>query len=209
LSTRFTNLILGLDIVKSMGETKGRTERRDAAENRKRILDAAIKLFEQHGVEQVSMNQIAMEAQIGSGTLYRRYRNKSDLCLDLIKDNIAQLFEDIEVYLKEHQTAPPRERLKGVLSLFMSFRDKKLQLLAGVEEGALAGSHFLFNLHEIIVQLLDEMKTDEQTEPNTVFKADMLFVALRSDSYVFQRDVRGYSSESFLEQICLTFFPEK
>jgi AcrR family transcriptional regulator len=209
LSTRFTNLILGLDIVKSMGETKGRTERRDAAENRKRILDAAIKLFEQHGVEQVSMNQIAMEAQIGSGTLYRRYRNKSDLCLDLIKDNIALLFEDIEVYLKEHQTAPPRERLKGVLSLFMSFRDKKLQLLAGVEEGALAGSHFLFNLHEIIVQLLDEMKTDEQTEPNTVFKADMLFVALRSDSYVFQRDVRGYSSESFLEQICLTFFPEK
>nr|WP_236818829.1 TetR family transcriptional regulator [Alicyclobacillus tolerans] len=192
-----------------MGEAKGRTERRDAAENRKRILDAAIKLFEQHGVEQVSMNQIAMEAQIGSGTLYRRYKNKSDLCLDLIKDNIALLFEDIQVYLKEHQTASPRERLKGVLSLFMSFREKKLQLLTGVEEGALAGSHFQFNLHEIVVQLLNDMKTNEQTEPNTTFKADMLLAALRSDSYVFQRDVRGYSSESFLEQICLTFFPEK
>lgn len=192
-----------------MGEAKGRTERRDAAENRKRILDAAIKLFEQHGVEQVSMNQIAMEAQIGSGTLYRRYKNKSDLCLDLIKDNIALLFEDIQVYLKEHQTASPRERLKGVLSLFMSFREKKLQLLTGVEEGALAGSHFQFNLHEIVVQLLNDMKTNEQTEPNTTFKADMLLAALRSDSYVFQRDVRGYSSESFLEQIFLTFFPEK
>ncbi|MCF8567563.1 TetR family transcriptional regulator [Alicyclobacillus tolerans] len=209
MSTKFTNFILGLDIVKSMGEAKGRTERRDAAENRKRILDAAIKLFEQHGVEQVSMNQIAMEAQIGSGTLYRRYKNKSDLCLDLIKDNIALLFEDIQVYLKEHQTASPRERLKGVLSLFMSFREKKLQLLTGVEEGALAGSHFQFNLHEIVVQLLNDMKTNEQTEPNTTFKADMLLAALRSDSYVFQRDVRGYSSESFLEQICLTFFPEK
>ena len=202
-------MILGLDIMKSMRDTKGRTERRDAAENRKRIVDAAIKLFEQHSVEQVSMNQIAMAAQIGSATLYRRYKNKSDLCLDLIKDKIVLLFEDIEVYLKENQTAPPRKRLKGIISLFMSFRDKKLPLLAGVEEGALAGSQFLFNLHEIIVQLFDEMETDEQTEPNTVFKVDMLFVALRSDSYVFQRDVRGYSSESFLEQICLTFFPDK
>jgi AcrR family transcriptional regulator len=193
--------------VKSTGQKKERAERRDAVENRQRILDAAIKLFEQHGVEQVSMNQIAMEAQIGSGTLYRRYKNKSELCLDLIKDNIVLLFEDIDVYLKQHRTAPPRQRLQGVLSLFMRFRDKKLQLLTGVEEGALAGSHFQFNLHEIVVQLLGEMKTDEHTEPNTVFKADMLLMALRSDSYVFQRDVRGYSSESFLEQIFLTFFP--
>ena len=189
--------MLGLDIVKSTGETKGRTERRDAAENRQRILDAAIKLFEQHGVEQVSMNQIAMEAQIGSGTLYRRYRNKGELCLDLIKDNVVLLFEDIEVYLKQNQTEPPRQRLKGVLSLFIRFRDKKLQLLTGVEEGALAGSHFQFNLHEIVVQLLNEMKTDEHTEPNTVFKADMLLVALRSDSYVFQRDVVGIRLNRF------------
>ena len=35
-----------------------RLERRDAAENRQRILKAALKLFEQYGVEQVSMNQI-------------------------------------------------------------------------------------------------------------------------------------------------------
>lgn len=193
--------------MKNAEEAKGRTERRDAAENRKRILDAAVKLFEQHGVEQVSMNQIAIEAQIGSGTLYRRYKSKSELCLDLIKDNITVLFEDIDAYLKQHQTDPPRQRLKGVLRLFMGFREKKLQLLTGVEGGSLAGSHFQFNLHEIIVQLLDEMGTDEQPQPDTVFKADMLLMALRTDSYVFQRDVRGYSSESFLEQICLTFFP--
>lgn len=155
------------------------------------------------------MNQIAQEAQIGSATLYRRYKNKSELCLDLIKDNIVQLFADIEVYLKQHQTETPRQRLKGVLGLFMRFRDKKLQLLAGVEEGALKDSHFQFNLHEIIVLLLDEMNIDEHTETNTVFKADMLLVALRSDSFMFQRDRRGYSSESFLEQIYLTFFPER
>ncbi|WP_407310038.1 hypothetical protein [Desulfosporosinus sp. SB140] len=111
--------------------------------------------------------------------------------------------------MKEHQTDTPRQRLKGVFSLFMRFRDRKLQLLAGVEEGALEGSHFKFNLHEVVVQLLEEMNRDERTGANTVFKADMLLIALRSDSYIFQRDVRGYSSESFLDQIFLTFFPER
>lgn len=208
------NLMLGLDIVKDTGETHTRTERRDAAENRQRILDAALKLFEQNGVEQVSMNQIAIEAQIGSGTLYRRYRNKSELCLDLIKDNIVLLFEDIEAYLKQHQTDPPGQRLKGILSLFIRFREKKLQLLTGVEEVASTNGlqsrtpNPVYNeLHEVVVKLFSEMTTSEQTEPNSVFRADMLLLALKSDSYVFQRDVRGYSPELFLEQLCLTFFP--
>jgi AcrR family transcriptional regulator len=200
--------------VKDTGETHARTERRDAAENRQRILDAALKLFEQNGVEQVSMNQIAIEAQIGSGTLYRRYRNKSELCLDLIKDNIVLLFEDIEAYLKQHQTDPPSQRLKGILSLFIRFREKKLQLLTGVEEAASTNrlqsrtQNPVHNeLHEIVVQLFSEMTSSEQTEPNSVFRADMLLMALKSDSYVFQRDVRGYSPDLFLEQLCLTFFP--
>lgn len=214
MSIRFKNLMLGLGIVKDTGETHARTERRDAAENRQRILDAALKLFEQKGVEQVSMNQIAIEAQIGSGTLYRRYRNKSELCLDLIKDNIVLLFEDIEAYLKQHQTDPPSQRLKGILSLFIRFREKKLQLLTGVEEAASTNGlqsrtqNPVHNeLHEIVVKLFSEMTASEQTEPNSVFRADMLLMALKSDSYVFQRDVRGYSPGLFLEQLCLTFFP--
>lgn len=207
---------MGRGIVKDTGQTHARTERRDAAENRQRILDAAQKLFEQHGVEQVSMNQIAIEAKVGPGTLYRRYRNKSELCLDLIKDNVVLLFDDIEAYLKQHQTDPPRQRLKGILSLFIRFREKKLELLKGVEEVTSTNglqsrtqSPVYNELHEIVVKLFSEMTTNERTEANSVFKADMLLMALKSDSYVFQRDVRGYSPEMFLEQLCLTFFPER
>ncbi|WP_423479066.1 TetR/AcrR family transcriptional regulator [Priestia megaterium] len=102
-----------------------RPERRDAAMNRQRILDTAHKLFEQYGVEQVSMNQIATEAQIGPGTLYRRYRNKGELCLDLIKDSIDLFFDDIEAYLQENETVPAEQKLKEVISSFICFREKK------------------------------------------------------------------------------------
>jgi hypothetical protein len=51
--------MLGSDEIVNGSETiRIRLERRDAAENRQRILKAALKLFEQYGVEQVSMNQI-------------------------------------------------------------------------------------------------------------------------------------------------------
>ncbi len=66
-------------ILKNSDTPQIRSERRNAAENRQRILNAAINLFGQNGVEQVSMNQIAIEGQVGSGTLHRRYRNKGPL----------------------------------------------------------------------------------------------------------------------------------
>jgi AcrR family transcriptional regulator len=189
-----------------------RTERRDAAENRQRILNAALRLFEQNGVEQVSMNQIATEAQIGPGTLYRRYRNKGELCLDLIKDNIVLLFEDIEEYLEQNRTEPPSHRLKGLISLFIRFREKKAQLLTGVEDSpstnplkSRSRSPIYHELHQLFVELFDEMTATEQTQSNSVFRADMLLTALSSDSYLFQRDVRGYSPEMILEQLYSTF----
>ena len=196
----------------SLDTTQIRSERRDAAENRQRILNAAIKLFEQSGVEQVSMNQIANEAQVGPGTLYRRYRNKGELCLDLIKDNVDQLFNDIETFLEQHHSDLPNQRLKGLLSLFIRFRERKAQLLTGIEESSSTNPlksrmHGpLFNeLHQLFVELFDEMNVTEQTNFNSVFRADMLIMALSRDSYSFQRDVRGYSPEIILEQLSALF----
>ncbi len=204
--------MLGSDgMANNQNTAHNRTERRDAAENRQRILNTALRLFEHNGVEQVSMNQIATEAGIGAGTLYRRYRNKSELCLDLIKDNIDMLFENIEAYLKQNQTEPPNQRIKGVLSLFVRFREKKAQLLTGVENSTSSNprskdkSPLYYELHQLFVELFNEMHRTEKNQPNSVFRADMLLAALSSDFYLFQREIRGYSADMILEQLCLTF----
>lgn len=189
-----------------------RPERRDAAENRQRILKAAQKLFDKYGVEQVSVNQIATEAQVGSATLYRRYSNKSELCQDLIKDNVVTLFKDIDNYLEQNLTVPPSQRLRGILSLFINFREKKIPLLAGIEESSPSNSFRSwlsstpFNeLRQYLVRSFDEINEAEQTHFNSIFRADILIVALSSDSYLFQREVRGYPPEDILEQICDIF----
>src|SRR5580658_7951340 len=53
--------------------------RRDAEINLARILVAARDVFAEHGYE-ASMEQIAARAEVGIGTLYRRFPTKADLC---------------------------------------------------------------------------------------------------------------------------------
>ncbi|MEV3937991.1 helix-turn-helix domain-containing protein [Glycomyces sp. NPDC049804] len=59
-------------------------ERADAARNRAAILDAAARLFNEHGVEAVSMDQVAAAAGVGKGTLFRRFGDKAGLAAALL-----------------------------------------------------------------------------------------------------------------------------
>ena len=63
---------------------EGRGERRDPAENRRRVLEVARDLFAERGVDHVSMHEIARAAGIGQGTLYRRYAHKGLVCMALL-----------------------------------------------------------------------------------------------------------------------------
>lgn len=187
--------------------TKSTGERRDAVKNHERILAAAAKLFDKYGVEKISMKQIANEAQVGSGTLYRHFNNKSDLSLALIKSNIKQLFDDIEGYLSASKTDQPIERLKEVLRIFIAFREKKEQILIGVEGTAQTSSlaeklngPIFGQLHDIFVKLLHNI-FDQQSTVDPVFRADVLVMLLSHEYYSFQREIRHYSPEKILNQL--------
>lgn len=54
-------------------------ERRDAARNRERLLDAAKSLIEQHGARAVTMDAVAQAAGVGKGTVFRRYTSREGL----------------------------------------------------------------------------------------------------------------------------------
>jgi AcrR family transcriptional regulator len=59
--------------------------RRDAAENRARILLAAGRVFDAHGLD-AGVEEIAREAGVGMGTLYRRFPTKDALIQALVHD---------------------------------------------------------------------------------------------------------------------------
>src|SRR3954451_3879852 len=67
--------------------------RSDAVRNRALILAAAQQLFDQKGVENVSMDAIACKAGVGKGTLFRRFGDRASLMLALLEENEAQFQE--------------------------------------------------------------------------------------------------------------------
>ena len=69
--------------------------RRDAAANRERILDAARRLFSEHGLE-ASMDDVARAAGVGAGTLYRRFATKEAL-LDAILGEVLERYHTLSI----------------------------------------------------------------------------------------------------------------
>ncbi|MEV6110566.1 helix-turn-helix domain-containing protein [Streptomyces sp. NPDC051940] len=70
-------------------------ERADAARNRSAVLEAAARLFAEHGVDAVSLDQVAREAGVGKGTLFRRFGDRSGLAAALLDSRERELQEAI------------------------------------------------------------------------------------------------------------------
>jgi AcrR family transcriptional regulator len=70
--------------------------RRDAAQNRRRVLDAAGEVFAAHGLE-AGVEEIARVAGVGMGTLYRRFPTKDALIAALVHDVLDAMRELAEV----------------------------------------------------------------------------------------------------------------
>jgi AcrR family transcriptional regulator len=196
-----------------------RAERRDAAEHRQRILEVARRLFTEQGVEAVSMHQIALAAGIGQGTLYRRYANKSELCLDLFREPYERFSEAIATLLTQAATAPALERLEGVLVMMVQFledQDTMCGLVVGTEERnsprneAGSSRQMTFQttpwyrwLHELLEGLLTEaVQRSELATLDIPYTADTILSALHPAVYRFQRQVRGFSSTRILQGLC-------
>jgi AcrR family transcriptional regulator len=200
--------------VEQSAPAEERPERRDAAENRKRILDAAQRLFEEVGVEAVSMHQIAQAAGVGQGTLYRRYAHKGELCRDLLAESADRFRAESEAYLAGVAgTTSPLERLTGLLARLVALVETKLGLLAAIGDACWGGRRVeKFRspgyqwVHGAIAGLLAEAVARGEISPlDTAFTADALMAALSPDVYQFQREERGLTPEQILQGVCRIF----
>jgi AcrR family transcriptional regulator len=117
-------------------------ERADAARNRAAILDAAARLFAEHGVEAVSMDQVAAAAGVGKGTLFRRFGDKAGLASALLdaRERVLQ-----EAVLSGPPPlgpgAPDAERLAAFADAYLDYAIEFLPLLR-MSETASPGARY-------------------------------------------------------------------
>ncbi|MBF9069586.1 TetR/AcrR family transcriptional regulator [Streptacidiphilus fuscans] len=102
------------------GEPVERAERADAARNRAKLLDAASSLIRDRGAEHLTMEGVASAANVGKGTVFRRFGDRAGLLFAVI-DKTEKEFQESFLFGPPPvgPGAPPVERLEafGVTAL--------------------------------------------------------------------------------------------
>ena len=109
---------------------KPRELRRDAVENRRKLLASARELFAERGFE-VTLNDIAHHAGVGVGTAYRRFSNKEEVLDSIFAEQTAEFSAIADTALADPD---PWQGLVDFLdqALALQLRDRGLaQILNG------------------------------------------------------------------------------
>ncbi|MGA2467718.1 MAG: TetR/AcrR family transcriptional regulator [Thermodesulfobacteriota bacterium] len=104
-----------------MAEKITRKERKYLA-HRVEILSAAEKVFAAKGFFPATMNDIAREADFGTGTLYRYFKSKEELYFTLIDEKVEEINRLVKDELSRKTSAV--ERIKKVLELQFEFFER-------------------------------------------------------------------------------------
>ena len=85
--------------------------RADAERNRLRILEAAHEVFGERGLR-ATLDEVAGRAEVGVGTVYRRFPDREALVKAVYEDRVQEL---IEMVTRGEQNPDPWEGLVGIL----------------------------------------------------------------------------------------------
>ena len=122
-----------------------RKPRTDALRNRERILDVAKEAFTRFGAV-ASLDEIAKQAGVGAGTLYRHFPTRDALIEEVYRSEVGKLAATARKYAEE---MPPVDALRTWMLLFVDHIAAKqiiapaLNSLAGGPTKLYEGSHGL------------------------------------------------------------------
>lgn len=188
---------LPIEPITDDGERSGRGERRDAAANRHLLLQTAEALFAAHGVDQVTMADIAKAAGVGKGTLYRRFDNKGELALALM-DAQMRAFQETQLAAMRRASAenvPFLAQLAAFLDALVAFVDQHAPLLCEaaqiVTDPDVATQRPHFWQYLTVTGLLNSADRAGELRPglDIPFSAEALLAPLNAHTFRYQRDV--------------------
>jgi len=104
-------------MVKKSSKSTERKPRTDAQRNRERILDVAKRAFRRYGAN-ASLDDIAKEAGVGAGTLYRHFPGRDTLIEAVYRTEVEKL---AAAQRKFAETMPPVEALRAWMLLFVDY----------------------------------------------------------------------------------------
>ena len=159
----------------SRSKPAGRKPRADAQRNRERILEVAKLAFAKSGAN-TSLDDIASEAGVGPGTLYRHFPTREELLQAVYRSEMEKL---AAAERKFAQTMPPIEALRAWLLLFVDAIETKqliapaLNSLLGDPQKVFAASYAQMQqaIHALVKRAIKSGDIRKDTEPMDLLRA--------------------------------------
>jgi len=149
-------------------DTSGATgaRRKDVRRNQRALLDAAGAVFVASGVD-APVRDIAAEAGVGVGTVYRHFPTRADLVIAVYRHQVDACAEAGPALLSGSPT--PRAALAGWVDLFVDFLVTKHGLAAAMQgEGSgfeALHTYFLDRLLPVCAELIDAAVASGEIRP--------------------------------------------
>jgi AcrR family transcriptional regulator len=163
--------------------------RADALQNRELLLETAQQLFDEQGVDEVTMAAIAQAAGVGKGTLYRHFENKGALCQALLDEDQRKLQERTLHHLRQHDD--PLDNLRWFLLEVARFVEANQSLLC-VHSGEGAALMLVHPAHLWWRQTIRELLTRLDIPGDHDYAADTLYLMVDVHTIYFQQTHLGY-----------------
>ncbi|GAA4708846.1 transcriptional regulator, TetR family [Promicromonospora umidemergens] len=131
-----------------------RTARKDALENRARIVEVARREIAASSTAELRLNAIAKEAGVGQGTLYRHFPTREALLVEVYRQEVDDL---VDLAPRLLETAEPVDALARWFDRVAQYARVKRGVLAAVEASVWRDltTHSLGPIGDAITLLLD------------------------------------------------------
>ena len=175
-------------------------ERADAVRNRRKVLDAAAALYAERGVAGVSMDDIALAAGVGKGTLYRRFADKSALAAALLDDRERQLQQRLLAGPPPlGPGAAPQDRLAAFADAYLRYVAAHLDLVA-LSQTASPGARLRTGAHRFWRQHCAHLLALAGA-PDPHLRADVLLAGLSAEQVRAWLEEPGGAADALVPRV--------
>lgn len=168
---------------------------------KRKILQSARTLFIEQGIENVNMHQIAKMAEVGQASLYRRYTEKGDICMEIVLEECRPLFDEVKAYLDQSTDIPVLDRLNQVIIKFVTFMEANVPWLCSLSRATPGYRPLQSPLYQFMRTTFRELLTEavergDVTAVDVFYTVEVLLAALHNIDFHI-RD-HGFSTEKIL-----------
>lgn len=146
-------------LAKGLSNMNAMTSRqKKALETREKLLKVSLDLFNKHGFEHVSVEQITKACQVSKGTFYTHFPSKYDVILEKFKE-LDSFYDSVEKNID--RTLPPSEKILLLYQEQMKYLTHVVgkDLLRTVYTAAMTNQveqdHYLINPQRLIFQMIN------------------------------------------------------